>query len=123
MRKKLAKYEGQRLRFKGTFEGFGTRDGWVGRVPTIVLRNVKLCGTRKVLTDHLWFDLTKEFERAELEEGDIVMFDARVERYTKGYKGRDFERQLEAPLEEDFKLKWPTKVVKIKRGKSDEETA
>ena len=117
MRKKLAKYEGQRLRFTGTFEGFGTRDGWVGRVPTIVLRNVKLCGTRKVLTDHLWFDLTKEFERAELEEGDIVMFDA------KGYKGRDFERQLEAPLEEDFKLKWPTKVVKIKRGKSDEETA
>lgn len=31
-------------------------------IPTIVLRNVKLCGSRKVLTDHLWFNLTKEFE-------------------------------------------------------------
>ena len=123
MRKRLKKYEGQRLRFKGTFERFGTRNGRVGVIPTIVLRNVKLCGSRKVLTDHLWFNLTKEFERAELEEWDIVMFDARVERYTKGYKGRDWERQLEAPLEEDLKLKWPTKVVKIKRPEGDGETA
>lgn len=86
MRKEL-KIIGSKERhvFTATFIRFGFRDGYKGLVKTILLQDVLLDG--KVVTDHLWFDLTKGFESADLLPGDEVEFCARVSIYEKGYKG------------------------------------
>lgn len=65
MRKEL-KIIGSRDRhvFTATFIRFGFRDGYKGPVKTILLQDVLLDG--KIVTDHLWFDLTKGFESADL---------------------------------------------------------
>lgn len=44
--------------FTAIFIRFGFRDGYKGSVETILLQDVLLNG--KVVTDHLWFDLTKD---------------------------------------------------------------
>lgn len=84
MRKEL-KIIGSRERhvFTATFIRFGFRDGYKGPVKTILLQDVLLDG--KIVTDHLWFDLTKGFESADLLPGDVVEFCARVSIYEKGY--------------------------------------
>lgn len=86
MRKEL-KIIGSRERhvFTATFIRFGFRDGYKGPVKTILLQDVLLDG--KIVTDHLWFDLTKGFESADLLPGDVVEFCARVSIYEKGYNG------------------------------------
>lgn len=59
MRKEL-KIIGSRDRhvFTATFIRFGFRDGYKGPVKTILLQDVLL--DDKIVTDHLWFDLTLE---------------------------------------------------------------
>ena len=71
MRKEL-KIIGSKERhvFTATFIRFGFRDGYKGPVKTILLQDVLLDG--KVVTDHLWFDLTKGFKNADLLPGDVV---------------------------------------------------
>lgn len=73
MRKEL-KIIGSKERhvFTATFIRFGFRDGYKGPVKTILLQDVLLDG--KVVTDHLWFDLTKGFKNADLLPGDVVEF-------------------------------------------------
>lgn len=70
MRKEL-KIIGSRERhvFTATFIRFGFRDGYKGPVKTILLQDVLLDG--KIVTDHLWFDLTKGFESADLLPGFV----------------------------------------------------
>lgn len=116
MRKKLRKIDGQRLRFVGTFKRFGWKNGYKGPLKTVLLTDVALSDSGEVVTDHLWFNLTKGFEALGLEEGDTVAFDARVTEYVRGYKGHVFERQIEAPLEIDYKLERPTKIEKLSRS-------
>lgn len=60
MRKEL-KIIGSKERhvFTATFIRFGFRDGYKGPVKTILLQDVLL--DDKIVTDHLWFDLTKGF--------------------------------------------------------------
>lgn len=97
MRKEL-KIIGSRDRhvFTATFIRFGFRDGYKGPVKTILLQDVLLDG--KIVTDHLWFDLTKGFESADLLPGDVVEFCARVSIYEKGYRNDVFDR----PIEKDY---------------------
>lgn len=73
MRKEL-KIIGSRDRhvFTATFIRFGFRDGYKGPVKTILLQDVLL--DDKIVTDHLWFDLTKGFESADLLPGDVVLY-------------------------------------------------
>lgn len=84
MRKEL-KMIGSKERhvFTATFIRFGFRDGYKGPVRTILLQDVLLNG--EVVTDHLWFDLTKGFKSADLLPGDVVELCARVSIYEKGY--------------------------------------
>ena len=53
----------------------------------------------KIVSDHLWFDLTKGFSGADLSPGDVVEFCARVSAYEKGYKGHK-DDVLNRPIEE-----------------------
>jgi hypothetical protein len=110
MRKALAKQNGVRATFHGTFERFGTKNGWAGPERTLLLRNVCDEGGTRVC-DHLWFNLTKAFEALALQPGDPVQFDARVKAYTKGYFGR--REDVYKPAETDYKLSHPTRVAKL----------
>lgn len=96
--------------FTATFIRFGFRDGYKGPVKTILLQDVLLDG--KVVTDHLWFDLTKGFKNADLLPGDVVEFCARVSIYEKGYKGYRND-VFGRPIEKDYRLSRPTKIKKI----------
>lgn len=117
MRKEL-KIIGSRDRhvFTATFIRFGFRDGYKGPVKTILLQDVLLDG--KIVTDHLWFDLTKGFESADLLPGDVVEFCARVSIYEKGYKGYRND-VFDRPIEKDYRLSRPTKIKKIRKKSID----
>ena len=96
--------------FTAIFIRFGFRDGYKGSVETILLQDVLLNG--KVVTDHLWFDLTKGFKSADLSPGDVVEFCAGVSVYEKGYKGYRND-VFDRPIEKDYRLSRPTKIKKI----------
>lgn len=123
MRKELAEIGmDERHTFTGIFERYGTKRGFKGYLLTTVLL-VDVRKDNQPVADHLWFNLTKEFDRAELETGDKVQFDARVSIYEKGYKGyREFDDwMLDHPIEEDYRLERPTKVVVLERSTRDGE--
>lgn len=114
MRQELAKIKGSRARFEGTFVRFGSKRGYKGYPEkTILLKDVKSVSTGQVMSDHLWFTCGKRFDSLNLRENDIVRFDARVTPYEKGYKGyRDDEYGEFRPIETDYRLSFPTNVVK-----------
>jgi hypothetical protein len=112
MRKALAKDDGVRANYTGVFVRYGTKNGFKGPVPTVLLSDIR-DAAGQLVCDHLWFNLTKGFESAELCPGDHVQFDARVSKYIKGYMGHVWERALDAPLEEDYKLSYPTRVLRF----------
>jgi hypothetical protein len=111
MRTELRKREGSRETFTGRFVRYGWKDGWVGRVRTLLLVDVR-DAEGLLVADHLWFNCTKGFEQAGLVEGCVVQFDARVMAYKKGYRGHVWERALEAPRPStDYHLTRPTRVA------------
>jgi hypothetical protein len=117
MREALAQIENRRDTFLGTFVRFGVKGGWKGPVPTVLLKEVKN-ENNETLTDHLWFNLTKGFEKLNLQEGDTVKFNARVKPYFKGYLGYvddvdDTDDTYYEPLELDYKLSNPRKVQRV----------
>ena len=113
MRENLKKLHGVRTRFQGTFVRFGEKSSFKGPPKvTVLLKDVKRGSD--ILCDHLWFNLTKELEKLDLQPNDVVEFDARVTGYVKGYKGHrrsDDEFDDDAPLEKDYRLSHPTKVL------------
>ena len=116
MRQQLEKIEDIRMTFIGIFERYGTKTNWNGYPEnTILLRDVKN-SIGKIVTDHIWFSLTKGFQKlGKLENGDIIQFQARVKPYIKGYINHNNyidEREI------DYKLNNPTKIEKI--GNSNE---
>ena len=112
MRKQLAKMDNVRATFRGVFERFGVKSGWNGRQETTVLLKDITDATGKRVCDHLWFNLTKQFKSLHLEPGDVVQFDARVRQYTRGYRGWR-EDVYDKPVETDYKLSYPTRVVRV----------
>jgi len=109
MRRALKQLNGERRRFTGTFVRLGKKSGWKGKMETTVLLKELKDATGKVVCDHLWFNLTKEFGHLVLKEGVNISFDARVKEYYKGYQGCQ-EDVYDKPVEIDFKLSHPTKV-------------
>lgn len=112
MRKELKKIEEERKSFIGTFKRFGMKNGFKGPQKTVLLVDIKDT-EKKEVADHLWFNYTKGFEKlGELNEGDVIRFDARVKKYEKGYKGyRD--DVFNAPIRTDYKLSHPSKIIKL----------
>jgi hypothetical protein len=114
VRKELSKMENVRSSFVGTFKRYGTKTNYNGfPEKTILLVDIKSAEGRAV-SDHLWFNFTKQFEKlGELKEGDIVSFDARVRTYIKGYV--NFREEIDN-RELDYRLSHPTKVEILKKG-------
>lgn len=112
MRKELRKMDGVRTTFQGEFVRFGKKRGWEGRTEeTVLLCNVILVETGEKVTDHLWFNYTKGFVRAEIYPGCIIKFDARVGVYKKGYHGR--REDVYKPTGIDYRLERPTKIKNL----------
>lgn len=115
-RKNLKKLGDQeRHRFIGTVGKFGWKAGWNYPEETIMLKDIKLFSSDEILTDHLWFNLGKQFASLNLKEGDVISFDARVGKYRKGYYGNIdyfFEKNGYFPPSPtiDYKLERPTKI-------------
>jgi hypothetical protein len=113
MRKELAKIDGVRATFQGTFVRLGQKNGYRGPLTTVLLSDIRDLSGNPVC-DHLWFNYTKGFSALNLWGGELVEFDARVAEYEKGYKGRNIDRMVDAPVEEDYKLGYPTKIHVVK---------
>jgi hypothetical protein len=112
MRNALAVRAGERATFVGTFERMGSKRGWMGDQPTVLLKDIRT-PAGELICDHLWFSLTKAFASLHLTPGDVVQFDARVREYEKGYKGR--REDVYVAIERDYKLSHATKVRKVER--------
>jgi len=111
MRKALAEREGDRARYVGVFERYGTMPAFKGPdLPTVVFKDVCDALSGEPVSDHLWFKLIRAFAALHLQPGDRVAFDARVKAYKKGYLGR--REGVYKPAETDYKLSHPTRVEK-----------
>jgi hypothetical protein len=114
MRDELAKLYGKRRCFQGVFVRFGKKAAYKGEpLTTILLEDITDVASQKVVASHVWFTLGKGFERLTLQKDDVVRFWARVSKYVKGYKGR---RDVDKPLEQDYRLSFPTKLTRLPRG-------
>ena len=96
--------------FSGIFIRTGIKNGYKYPEETVLLKDVR-DSSGKIVADHLWFNLTKGFQAANLRNGDIVQFDARVAVYQKGYRGH--RTDVYCPIEQDYKLSHPTKVKNL----------
>jgi hypothetical protein len=113
MRTELIKLEGIRTRFRGDFVRFGEKPDYKGGVlKTILLKDIRIINDSKILTDHLWFNQTKSFSNLELYIGDSLEFDGRCIKYLKGFRGT--RKDINYYLTTDYKISYPTRVVKLK---------
>lgn len=106
---------GLRSRYRGTFDRYGLKSAYKGLPPvTLCLTDVKAVPSEKPITDHLWFNETRGFQRlGPLRPGDIVAFDGRVTPYEKGYVSSRDEVDLR---ETDYRLSHPTRVTLLSRA-------
>ena len=108
MRNELKKRNETRLKCFGTFNKLGYKSGWFGEHKTTVLLTDITDSEGNYLTEHLWFNMTKQFEKlVELSEGTKLTFEARVKSYEKGYVNY---RKGIYDKSSDYKLSYPTKI-------------
>lgn len=116
MRLELALREGKRQTYFATFVRYGRRKGWKGREETTLLFSDIRDSLGTQVSDHLWFGQTKAMlELGPLLAGTQVKFEARSAPYEKGYKGY---RDVDAPVETDFKLAFPTHVELVENSRT-----
>jgi hypothetical protein len=111
MRKLLGSENGERKKFQAVFSRFGKKVNYHGySETTVLLVDIVDIETNTRVTDHVWFSLTKAFEKLALEPGKRLAFEARIKQYKKGYVNRKYNisnRQL------DYKLSHPTRITII----------
>ena len=108
LRKNLEKLDGVRGEFTATFVRFGSRTNYKGySEETILLKDVRSTESNSIVTDHLWFSYTKGFQSIALTPGAMIIFDARIKKYLKGYVNK---RIAVDQRKEDYKLSHPTRI-------------
>ncbi len=117
MREKLKQVEGKRLKVKAEVSRFGKKRAYKGLpLDTICLINLIDYSTNAPICDHIWFVIGKQIKELNLSEGDTIVFSARSQRYTKGYKGRREDIDDATPVSTDYKLSNPTKFSKLNKS-------
>ncbi len=98
LREQLAFLEGKKSVWYGTFEKYAWRHfqgRFVGK--TLLLKDIR-DKNGNVLSDHLWFHMTRGFEKlGKLEKGQVLKFDARVQQYRKN-RGMETDYRLAYPM-------------------------
>jgi hypothetical protein len=116
MRTDLANLEGERRRFRAMVEEFGVARS--GKKETILLVDVRRADDLEtIVADHLWVRKGASFAGVSL--GDVIEFDAEVERYEKGYV--NFVRGIDETTV-DYRLTKPANVRVITAGDSNLKT-
>ena len=109
MRKDLAKQVGERKKFQATFVRFGKKTNYQGFAEeTVLLKNIVDLDSNKIVAEHVWFTYTKTFQQVHLTTGMLIEFEARIKKYTKGYKNSRYKIDQRT---EDYKLSHPTKIT------------
>ncbi len=112
MRKNLEDKVGLRKKFRAIFTRFGKKVNYNGYTDiTILLTQLVDMENNALVADHHWFAYTKGFEKAKLNEGDTIEFEARVKVYKKGYVNRKLSINKR---QSDYKLSHPTNIIVIK---------
>ncbi|MCI0712746.1 MAG: hypothetical protein L0154_21500 [Chloroflexi bacterium] len=112
MRKELKALAGQRMRFRGQVERFGKKTAYRGPdKDTLLLTNINRADSDAVVADHLWLTAGKQLKDLKLQVGDVIEFDARVDKYVKGYFG--WRDDVYKPTEVDYRLTYPTKFKRV----------
>ncbi len=114
VRKALGANEGKKGLYTGEFDKTGSKFGYKGRLDTVLLINIK-DETGHIVTDHQWFNMTKGFQQADLQDGDLVELRATVKKYLKGYRGRR-ENVFDKPIRADYHLSRPTNIRKLENN-------
>ena len=113
MRKKLAEEVGARKISRGVFARYGKKVSYKGySEETVLVEQIVDAETNQVMCDHIWFSLTKSFEKLNLTSGDVLQFDARIKEYKKGYKNSAYKINNTT---KDFKLSHPTHISLVKK--------
>ena len=107
----------ERHMFYGTFSRYGIKNGYRGTLKTVLLIDVKN-ENKQLVTNHLWFNFTKGFEKLNLQPGDKVKFFGRVKPYVKGYLGR--KTDVFAPIKFDYLINYPTRISIVERNQKIE---
>lgn len=98
MRSKLMDIMGKRYRFIAQVAREGTRptgydDGRTKFIRTLVLKDLERADTGDIVANHMWIDETRMTTMIDMQEGDIIGFDAFVGRYTKATDEQDYGLQ------------------------------
>jgi hypothetical protein len=119
MRELLKPFLNVRTWFEATFERYGTKTNYNGYPEkTYLFLNITFDG--KEVSDHLWLkDMKHLRDLGEFQKGDKIRFLARVTKYQKGYMGRRFDEgeAFEHPIETDYRLSFPTKIMRLNNSK------
>ena len=105
---------GQAITVTAIYSRTGTRRNGSRDYPTVLIRNVRDAVTGELLTDHLWFNRGAVWRKAQLVEGDVVRFEARVIEYHTGYWGPNRVRQALEPARCDYRLTPPTTITVVR---------
>jgi hypothetical protein len=108
----LKKYLGERIEVTATVERFGTKKGFYGLEPAIVLTNVNDAEGNQ-FTGRFWFTKGKSWQGLNL--GDRVRFTARVDSCVEAYQG---SRSNVGPTPTHiykYRLIYPTKVTVMEK--------
>jgi hypothetical protein len=89
MRSELKKLDRQRRDFTGTFSRTDKVKNSHPPEPTLLLLDVRDKDDRMV-ADHAWLSMTKEFAALDLKEGDRVGFMATISQYFRGSGEKDY---------------------------------
>lgn len=113
MRTELEGLLGKRIKVSAVFWKYGVYSSYRGVGRTILLRDVRNVRGR-LIASHVWINYTASFDAVgEFRQGDRVEFDARIDRYFKGYIGEQIDFRLSHPIKEDFGLTYPHNVRKL----------
>lgn len=102
MRLNLKSLEGERRRFVGAVDQYGSKRGHKGPEETILLKDIRDMATNDLLTDHAWLTVGKQLRKLRARTGDRLEFDATITSYTKGYSGH--RKGINRKIEHDYRL-------------------
>lgn len=106
--------DAERHTFIAVFERYGKKSSWFAIGNTVLLKDIRLADSDKILTDHVWLTVGKQlYELGELKQGDIIQFNARVGKYYHKFFDRDYMVRPEYSL--DFRLDRANKFAVLNR--------
>lgn len=92
----LNSMRGEVHRFEGVVDRIGKAPQATGVIETICIRDIIHCRTNQRITpDHWWFRMRQEWMEARLMTGDLIVFEAKVQRCSKGSSAPGTKEQNE----------------------------